>query len=171
MGPPSSCGSTIVESLNILEGFNLHDMNRTQALHRYLEPSRLAFADRNKYLGDPDFVDVPLSGLLSKEFAAQRRALIGPTAAISPVPPGNPFPFQQDVSAAGDDTDMESASTTHLPVADRWGNIVSYTFTIEQIGGSGMVLPRPRVLLHHQLTHLQSTPGPSHSPRPRKRPR
>src|SRR3989475_12895174 len=83
MGPPSSGGSTIGESLNILEGFNLHDMSRTQALHRYLESTRLAYADRNKYLGDPDVINVPLTGLLSKDFAAQRRALIGPTPATS----------------------------------------------------------------------------------------
>jgi len=74
MGPPSSGGSTVGESLNILEGFNMRDLSRTQALHRYLEASRLAFADRNAYLGDPDVVDVPLAGLLSKGFAAQRRA-------------------------------------------------------------------------------------------------
>src|SRR5207248_9717692 len=141
MGPPSSGGSTIGESLNILEGFDMHDLSRTQALHRYLEASRLAFADRNAYLGDPDVIDIPLAGLLSKDFAAQRRALIGPTAATSPVAPGNPYPYQQSVSAASDETDRESVSTTHLTVADRWGNIVSYTFTIEQIGGSGMVVP------------------------------
>src|SRR2546428_2107790 len=76
MGPPSSGGSTVGESLNILEGFNMRDLTRTQALHRYLEASRLAFADRFAYLGDPDVVDGPLAGLLSKEFAAQRRALI-----------------------------------------------------------------------------------------------
>jgi len=170
MGPPSSGGSTVGESLNILEGFNLHDMNRTPALHRYLEASRLAFADRNTYLGDPDVVDVPLSGLLSKEFAAQRRALIGPTAATSPVPPGNPYPFQQDGSAAGD-TDLESNSTTHFTVADRWGNVASYTFTIEQIGGSGMVVPGRGFLLNNELTDFESTPGLANSPGPGKRPR
>jgi gamma-glutamyltranspeptidase/glutathione hydrolase len=170
MGPPSSGGSTIGESLNILEGFNLHDMNRTQALHRYLESTRLAYADRNKYLGDPDVVDVPLSGLLSKEFAAQRRVLIGPTAATSPVPPGNPYPFQQAGSGSGD-TDLESASTTHLTVADRWGNIVSYTFTIEQIGGSGMVVPGRGFLLNNELSDFESTPGLANSPGPGKRPR
>ncbi len=171
MGPPSSGGSTIGESLNILEGFDMHGLSRTQALHRYLESTRLAYADRNKYLGDPDVVNVPLSGLLSKDYAAQRRALIGPTAAISPVPPGNPFPFQQDVSAAGDNTDLESVSTTHLTVADRWGNIVSYTFTIEQIGGSGMVVPGRGFLLNNELTDFEFTPGLANSPGPGKRPR
>ena len=170
MGPPSSGGSTIGEALNILEGFNLHNMTRTQALHRYLESSRLAFADRNKYLGDPDVVNVPLSGLLSKQFAAQRRALIGPTAATSPVAPGNPYPYQQQASAARN-TDTESASTTHLTVADRWGNIVSYTFTIEQIGGSGMVVPGRGFLLNNELTDFESTPGLANSPGPGKRPR
>src|SRR5256714_6653319 len=170
MGPPSSGGSTVGESLNILEGFNMHDLSRTQALHRYLEASRLAFADRNKYLGDPDVVNVPLSGLLSKGFAAQRRALIGPTAATSPVAPGNPYPFQ-NVSAAGSETDRESVSTTHLTVADRWGNIVSYTFTIEQIGGSGMVVPGRGFLLNNELTDFEFTPGLANSPGPGKRPR
>src|SRR5256714_2060746 len=171
MGPPSSGGSTIGESLNILEGFNLDDMTRTQALHRYLEASRLAYADRGKYLGDPDVVSVPLTGLLSKDFAAQRRALIGPTAATSPVPPGNPYPFQQNVSAASSETDRESVSTTHLTVADRWGNIVSYTFTIEQIGGSGMVVPGRGFLLNNELTYFEFTPGLANSPGPGKRPR
>jgi len=171
MGPPSSGGSTIGESLNILEGFDLHDMSRTQALHRYLEASRLAYADRNKYLGDPDVVNVPLTGLLSKDFAAQRRALIGPTAATSPVAPGNPYPFQQAGSPGSGETDRESVSTTHLTVADRWGNIVSYTFTIEQIGGSGMVVPRRGFLLNNELTDFEFTPGLANSPGPGKRPR
>ena len=158
------------ESLNILEGFNMHDLSRAQALHRYLEASRLAFADRNAYLGDPDVVDVPLAGLLSKEFAAQRRSLIGPTAATSPVLPGNPYPFQHAASA-NDGANREGVSTTHLTVADRWGNIVSYTFTIEQIGGSGMVVPGRGFLLNNELTDFDPTPGLANSPGPGKRPR
>ena len=170
MGPPSSGGSTVGESLNILEGFNMHDLSRAQALHRYLEASRLAFADRNAYLGDPDVVDVPLAGLLSKQFAAQRRALIGPTAATSPVAPGNPYPFQHAASASNGEN-REGVSTTHLTVADRWGNIVSYTFTIEQIGGSGMVVPGRGFLLNNELTDFDPTPGLANSPGPGKRPR
>src|SRR2546423_376759 len=169
MGPPSSGGSTIGESLNILEGFDMHDLSRTQALHRYLEASRLAFADRNAYLGDPDVIDIPLAGLLSKQFAAQRRALIGPTAATSPVAPGNPYPFQHAASTNGES--REGVSTTHLTVADRWGNIVSYTFTIEQIGGSGMVVPGRGFLLNNELTDFEPTPGLANSPGPAKRPR
>src|SRR5437773_8048060 len=170
MGPPSSGGSTVGESLNILEGFNMHDLSRTQALHRYLEASRLAFADRNAYLGDPDVVDVPLTGLLSKGFAAQRRSLIGPTAATSPVLPVNPYPFQP-AAAANKGESREGISTTHLTVADRLGNIVSYTFTIEQIGGSGMVVPGRGFLLNNELTDFDPTPGLANSPGPGKRPR
>src|SRR5436305_5176924 len=169
MGPPSSGGSTVGESLNILEGFNMHDLSRTQALHRYLEASRLAFADRNAYLGDPDVIDIPLTGLLSKQFAAQRRALIGPTAATSPVTPGNPYTFQHAASTNGES--REGVSTTHLTVADRWGNIVSYTFTIEQIGGSGIVVPGRGFLLNNELTDFDPTPGLANSPGPAKRPR
>src|SRR5207249_6937540 len=147
----------------------MHDLSRAQALHRYLEASRLAFADRFAYLGDPDVVDVPLAGLLSKGFAAQRRALIGPTAATSPVPPGNPYAFQQAASA-NESESREGISTTHLTVADRWGNIVSYTFTIEQIGGSGIVVPGRGFLLNHELTDLDPTPGLANSPGPGKPP-
>ena len=74
MGPPSSGGSTVGEALNILEGYDLSAMPRADALHYFLEASRLSFADRNAYLADPAYYDVPLAGLLSKEYAATRRA-------------------------------------------------------------------------------------------------
>src|ERR671935_399099 len=91
MAPPSSGGSTVGEALNILEGFDLSGADRALALHRYLEASKLAFADRNRWVGDPDFVSVPLDGLLSKGFAAERRCLIGSRALPTPQPPGDPF--------------------------------------------------------------------------------
>ncbi len=92
MGPPSSGGSTVGEALNILEGYPLSTMTREEALHYFHEASRYSFADRNAYLADPDFFDVPLRGLLSKSFAAERRSLITPTAATSPVAAGKPVP-------------------------------------------------------------------------------
>src|SRR5215212_1764268 len=79
MGPPSSGGSTIGEALNILEGYNLASMTRADAFHYFLEASRYSFADRNAYLADPKYFDVPLEGLLSDDYAATRRALITPT--------------------------------------------------------------------------------------------
>jgi gamma-glutamyltranspeptidase/glutathione hydrolase len=151
MGPPSSGGSTVGEALNILEGFSLSPADRTQVLHLYLEASRFSFADRNAYLADPDFFDVPLDGLLSDAFAAERRALIDPDqAAVSPVPPGDPYPF--DTAGQASVTALQSETTTHLTVADRFGNVVSYTFTIESTGGNGIVVPGWGFLLNNELT-------------------
>src|SRR5438309_1653731 len=157
MGPPSSGGSTVGEALKILEGFDLGSLTRAQALYLMLEASKLAYADRNQYVADPDFVSVPLQGLLSDAYAAQRRALIGPTALPVPVAPGDPSPF--------------NSSTTHLTVSDRFGNVVSYTFTIEQIGGSGIVVPGHGFVLNNELTDFHFVTGTSNSPAGGKRPR
>jgi len=155
MGPPSSGGSTVGEALNILEGFDLEAASREQALHLMLEASRFSFADRNAYLADPDFFDVPLTGLLSDGFAAERRALIDPErAATSPVPPGDPYPFEDSEPGAGEvaATATRAGTTTHLTVSDRSGNVVSYTFTIEATGGNGIVVPGWGFLLNNELT-------------------
>ena len=144
MGPPSSGGSTVAEALNILEGYSPLGSTPAEAYHRYLEASRYAFADRNAYLADPAYFDVPLSGLVSDSFAAERRDLITDTAATSPVDPGDPYDNQGDpgVAAPGSATiSHPRQSTTHLVVADRKGNAVSYTFTIESIGGNGITVP------------------------------
>jgi gamma-glutamyltranspeptidase / glutathione hydrolase len=160
MGPPSSGGSTVGEALNILEGFELSTMTRDEALHYVLEASRYSFADRNAYLADPKYFDVPLSGLLSKDYAATRRALITGTAATSPVAPGDPDPF---VNGEASETSPQSETTTHLTTSDRWGNVVSYTFTIESTGGSGLVVPGTGVLLNNELTdfNFDSTTHPN----------
>ena len=154
MGPPSSGGSTVGEALNILEGYDLAGSSSERARHLLLEASRLSFADRNAYLADPDFFPVPLRGLLSDGFAAQRRSLITDRAATSPVPAGDPYPFQgtsprtADPSAAA----VRTGSTTHVSATDRAGNMVSYTFTIESLGGSGIVVPGFGFLLNNELT-------------------
>jgi gamma-glutamyltranspeptidase / glutathione hydrolase len=179
MPPPSSGGSTVGEALNILEGFDLGGPDRALALHRYLESTRLAFADRNRYVGDPDQVDVPLAGLLSKGFAGERRCLIGPTALTSPVPPGDPTPpFDSTCAAAPvvSATPTEGTSTNHLTVVDREGNVVSYTNTIEQIGGSAIAVPRHGFLLNNELTDFDAVPlfpgqPDPNLPAPGKRPR
>ena len=151
MGPPSSGGSTVGEALNILEGYNLASMTREAALHYYLEASRYSFADRNAYLADPAYFDVPLTGLLSDEYAATRRALITATATPGPVPPGDPYPFE------GGET------TTHLTTSDKSGAVVSYTFTIESTGGAGLVVPGYGFLLNNELTdfNFDSTTHPN----------
>jgi gamma-glutamyltranspeptidase / glutathione hydrolase len=151
MGPPSSGGSTVGEALNILEGYDLSSMTRAEALHYYLEASRYSFADRNAYLADPAYFDVPLTGLLSKDYAATRRALIKDTAAPGAVPPGDPYPYEG------------AETTTHLTTSDKSGNVVSYTFTIESTGGSGLVVPGFGFLLNNELTdfNFDSTTHPN----------
>ena len=150
MGPPSSGGSTVGEALNILEGYPLSSMTREEAFHYYLEASRYSFADRNAFLADPAYFDVPLSGLLSKDYAKTRRDLILPTAANPPVvQPGNPYPYTAGQAAA---TVTQSETTTHLVTSDRLGNVVSYTFTIESTGGSALVVPGFGFLLNNELT-------------------
>src|SRR5581483_11613269 len=142
MAPSSSGGSTVGEALNILSNFDLAHESAVQLWHHYLEATRLAFADRNRYVGDPAFVSVPLAGLLSPGFGRQRACLIDPAHALtSPVAPGDPSagsggckPKQPSSAALPHD----GASTNHFVVADRFGDVVSYTNTIEELGGAGI---------------------------------
>jgi gamma-glutamyltranspeptidase/glutathione hydrolase len=162
MGPPSSGGSTVGEALNILEGYRRLGADRVRALHLMLESSRFSFADRNAYLADPDFFDVPLAGLLSDSFAAERRALIDENrAATSPVAAGDPYDNQRRNGTARRGTATVShphQSTTHLVVSDRSGNVVSYTFTIESTGGNAIVVPGYGFLLNNELTDFNFDP-------------
>jgi gamma-glutamyltranspeptidase/glutathione hydrolase len=179
MAPPSSGGSTVGEALNILETTDLSALSGAQALHRYLEASALAFADRNRYVGDSDVVDVPLDELLSDGFAAERACLIDPAAALpKPVAPGAP---DGDYAGCGAGSTVgtdgpEGLSTTHLTTADQWGNVVAYTLTIESTGGNGIVVPDRGFLLNNELTDFNFTgtqgdaPDPN-LPAPGKRPR
>lgn len=178
---PSSGGPTVAHALNILEGYDLTSLPRARAEHLYIEASRLAFADRNAYLADPEYVDAPLAGLLSKQYAAERRTLIDPRkAAPGAVAAGDPYRYQNDPSiplrtqpAAAVKLAPESAHTTHLTVSDKDGNVVAYTFTIESWGGSGIVVPGYGFLLNNELTDFDfdaSGPHPN-VPEAGKRPR
>jgi gamma-glutamyltranspeptidase / glutathione hydrolase len=179
MAPPSSGGSTVGEALNLLEQFDVARMSRTQYLHHYLEASALAFADRNRYVGDPGFVHVPLRQLLTDGFARERACLIDPAQAlVKPVPFGSPDGFYaEQCPAPGAGATVRSAglSTTHLTTADRWGNVVAYTLTIEQTGGSGIVVPGRGFLLNNELTDFNFTDTQNghdpNLPAPGKRPR
>ncbi|MDP9241330.1 MAG: gamma-glutamyltransferase [Actinomycetota bacterium] len=179
MAPPSSGGSTVGESLNVLGNFNLTQMSDTQFYHHYLEATRLAFADRNRYVGDPAYVNVPLNELLSTGFARERACLINPAqAATSPVPPGSPDGSYDNCAVQGGaaPTGYEGPNTTNLTVADKWGNVVEYTLTIEQTGGSGITVPGRGFLLNNELTDFNFVPTQGTAPDPNlpasgKRPR
>ena len=174
MAPSSSGGTTVGESLNILEDFDLSADDQAQALHLYFEATAHAFADRNRYVGDPAFVDVPTETLLSQEFADSRACLIDPAQARpKPVAPGDLAATGCEAAAAAA-SDGQGVSTTHLSVVDRWGNAVAYTLTIEQTGGSGITVPGRGFLLNNEMTDFNFTPtfvGDPNTPEPGKRPR
>ncbi len=163
MAPSSSGGSTVGEALNILERFGIAGMDDAKALHHYFEASALAFADRGAYVGDPAYVDVPLRDLLSDRFAAERACLIDPAkAATKPVAAGSVTSYDGKCDAKGTSgttaQDTENINTTNMTVADRWGNIVEYTLTIEQTGGSGITVPGRGFLLNNELTDFSYGP-------------
>ncbi|MYT30366.1 MULTISPECIES: gamma-glutamyltransferase [unclassified Streptomyces] len=178
MAPSSSGGTSIAEALNILEKTGLSHLTEQQYLHRYIEASRIAFADRGRWVGDPAQVNVPVKGLTSKRFATSRECLINDHKALtSPLAPGDPrHPKPCGTTGRAAPTTYEGENTTHLTVADKWGNIVSYTLTIEQTGGSGITVPGRGFLLNNELTDFSFAPADPavpdpNLPGPGKRPR
>src|SRR5580704_11166748 len=162
MAPPSSSGTTVGEALNILSGYHLAAEPRATALFHYLEASRLAYADRNAYVGDPRYVSVPLSGLLSPAFAATRRCLIHDQALVSPVAPGDPYPPYQSCpgqpGSPAASASPEGSHTNNIVTADKWGDIVAYTNTINFFGGSGETVPGYGFLLNNEMTDFDFAP-------------
>jgi gamma-glutamyltranspeptidase/glutathione hydrolase len=181
MAPSSSGGTTVGEALNILETFDLAALakdDEAAALHHYLEASALAFADRGKYVGDPAFVDVPTEALLDPVFGKERACEINPTtAATKPVAPGEVASYDGvcpvKPAALAEGSDSENINTTNLTVSDKWGNVVEYTLTIEQTGGSGIVVPGRGFILNNELTDFSPVYDPADPNRiePGKRPR
>ncbi|MFI7616534.1 gamma-glutamyltransferase [Nonomuraea terrae] len=168
MAPPSSGGSTVSEALNIMEALP------EVGLHEYLEASRLAYADRGQYVGD--IPGVPLDELLSDGFAKERACLIDERAMPHPAAPGSPDgSYGPCAEPGGTATPVakEGPETTHLVVADRWGNVIAYNLTIESTGGNGIVVPGRGVLLNNELTDFTFGPAPGdpNLPGPGKRPR
>jgi gamma-glutamyltranspeptidase/glutathione hydrolase len=177
MPPASSGGSTVGEALNILGQYDLSSMSTAEQLHHYLEASALSFADRGQYVGDPAYVDVPLRDLLSDTFAEERACEIGDTAIAKPTAAGDVDDYDGVCDApaptAEEADDTENISTTNLTVTDKWGNVAEYTLTIEQTGGSGIVVPGRGFLLNNELTDF-STVYDAKDPnriQPGKRPR
>lgn len=179
MAPSSSGGTTVGEALNILENTDLSRSTETQYLHRFIEASRIAFADRGRWVGDPAFEDVPTRELLRQRFADSRACLIKDDAVLtSPLAPGDPRHPSSGCRTGGPaaPTTYEGENTTHLTTADKWGNVVAYTLTIEQTGGSGITVPGRGFLLNNELTDFSFAPASPavHDPNlpgPGKRPR
>ncbi|WP_415355970.1 gamma-glutamyltransferase [Halioglobus sp. Uisw_031] len=148
--PPSSGGVHIVQMLNILEGYDLQAMGHNSAayVHHLTESMKLAYADRSLYLADPDFVDVPVTQLVDKAYAEQQRQRIDSNVATPSV----------DI-APGQLLGNESTETTHYSVADRFGNVVSNTYTLNFSFGSNIVVPGTGMLLNNEMADFASSPG------------
>ena len=150
MSPPSSGGVHVVQILNILEGYPVAEYGHNSALtiHLMAEAMRRAYADRSVFLGDADFVKVPLKGLIAKDYAAKIRASIDPGKATpsDTIAPGKPQPY-------------ESNETTHFSIVDAFGNAVSNTYTINFSYGSGIVVEGAGFLLNNEMDDFSAKPG------------
>ncbi|HET8848689.1 MAG TPA: gamma-glutamyltransferase [Marinobacter sp.] len=150
MSPPSSGGTHIVQILNILEGYPIGELGHNSAatVHLMAEAMKRAYADRSIYLGDTDFVDVPLAGLTDKDYAAALRDDIDRDQATpsADIREGNPNAY-------------ESPETTHFSVVDRWGNAVSNTYTINFSYGSGITVAGAGFLLNNEMDDFSAKPG------------
>jgi gamma-glutamyltranspeptidase / glutathione hydrolase len=150
MPPPSSGGAHVIQMLNILEGYDLKKSGQDTAdtIHRLVEAMRRAYADRAKFLGDPDFVKIPLAGIVSKVYAAKLREGIDLTHATR----------SADVSA-GHPPSAEGDQTTHFSVMDKAGNAVSNTYTLNLAFGSGYSVDDAGFLLNNEMDDFSAKPG------------
>ncbi len=150
MPPPSSGGAHIVQILNILEDYPIGFLghNSADTIHLMAEAMKRAYADRSEYLGDSDFVDVPLDEITSKDYASELRSQISLNVATpsNTVRPGDLAPY-------------ESSETTHFSIVDQWGNAVSNTYTINFSYGTGMVAEGTGVMMNNEMDDFSAKPG------------
>ena len=155
MGPPTSGGVAVLQMLKLVERFDLagYGVDSPTTWHLFLEAQRLAYADRELYLGDPDFVSVPVAGLLDPAYLAQRSALIDPARAMITVEAGRPAGAPL---ALADGDEPEERGTTHFAVVDSTNTMISYTSTIEGPFGSGLMTGG--FYLNNELTDFSRSP-------------
>lgn len=150
MPPPSSGGIHLVQILNMLENYSLADSgsNSAETIHYLAETMKLAYADRSEYLGDPDFVKIPVTGLTSKDYAKELIKTIDPDKArpAAEIKPGKPQPYESD-------------QTTHYSVMDKAGNAVAVTYTLNLNFGSGIVAEGTGILLNNEMDDFSAKPG------------
>lgn len=150
MPPPSSGGVHLIEILNMLEHYPIKEdgVNSAKNIHHMAESMKLAYADRSEYLGDPDFVKIPVTGLTSKAYANERVKTIDDNKArlASNIKPGKPQPYESD-------------QTTHFSVMDKAGNAVAVTYTLNLNFGSGIVVEGTGILLNNEMDDFSVKPG------------
>ena len=157
--PPSSGGTHVIELLNIMENFDVEAMglNTAQSIHAWAEAQKLMYRDRAEFMGDSDFIDVPLKGLTSKEYARDQFERIDMNSVM-------------ELPDNGDPWTVESGSTTHFSVVDRDGNMVAYTKTINHFFASGITTPGTGIVLNDQMDDFDKRPGNANSIAGGKRP-
>ena len=150
MGPPSSGGIHIIQMLNILEKFNLKELGHNSASYGALlsEVMKYAYADRSKYLADPDYFEVPVAQLTSKRYAEKiyNKIAVNKVTPSSEILPGNLIPH-------------ESEDTTHFSIADKFGNVTSNTYTLNSGYGSGVIIEGTGILMNNEMDDFVSAPG------------
>ncbi|WP_314972074.1 gamma-glutamyltransferase [Comamonas testosteroni] len=150
MPPPSSGGAHLIQILNMMERWPMNQWgaDSAQSVHYMTEAMKLAYADRSEYLGDPDFVKIPLKGLISKSYASELAASIKPQQArpAKDIRPGRPQPYESD-------------QTTHYSVVDKAGNAVAVTYTLNTNFGSGIVAKGTGILLNNEMDDFSAKPG------------
>ena len=173
---PSSGSLTVLQILELMEGYDVQKMgaNTPEYLHYLTEAMHLAFADRAAYMADEDFYDVPTKGLLDEDYIKERRKLINPNRSTADVKAGDPWKYEGKEPTSMKKVKEEKTpigQTTHFSVMDKWGNMVAYTTTIEQVFGSGIMVPDYGFMLNNEMTDFDATPGGVNQVEPGKRPR
>ena len=158
--PPNSSGHVLLQELSLIEQFDLRSLgcNTAESIHLMVEAKKLAFADREAYVADPRFVDVPIQGLVSKQYARERAKLIDLSRAATHVAAGDPWSRQsrrRDVPAAV----RQEEDTTCFVVVDRWGNAVSQLQSLQSAWGSGVVAGDTGILLNNRMTYWHLDPS------------
>ena len=155
--PPNSSGHVLLQELNLAERFDIKNMgfNTTESIHMMVEAKKLAFADREAYMADPDFVDIPIDGLLSKEYARERAKQIDPERAAFNVTCGSPWKFQKDLNPPRSIKSVRNPveDTTCFVVVDRWGNSVSQLQSLQSAFGSSLVARDTGILLNNRMSY------------------
>ena len=171
--PPNSSGHVLLQELNLVEQFNLQSLgcNTPESIHLMVEAKKLAFSDREAYMADPDYVDVPTAGLISKSYAQERVGLIDKAKAAAEPGHGNPWGHQPGAGNPGKVTASarEEEDTTCFAVIDRWGNAVCQLQSIQSSLGSSVVAGDTGVLLNNRMTYWHLDPDHVDSLQPGKR--
>ena len=165
--PPNSSGHILLQELNIVGQFDLKSLgcNSAESIHLMVEAKKLAFIDREAYVADPEFVNVPTAALISKEYAVQRAQEIDQAKAAQSVEPGDPWPFVKDgrkpetakAGAVARPADVEE-DTTCFVVVDRWGNAVCQLQSIQSAWGSSLIAGDTGILLNNRMTYWHMDP-------------